>query len=159
MPVTIAGTSNLVLQSVNSQTGAVATGSTTIPLDDTIPQNTEGTEFLTASITPTKSTSKLLIQVVIVLSASTGNQFLACALFQDSTANALAVTNTYNNQATGTSQLTLNYYMTAGTTSSTTFKVRAGGSSAGTFTLNGTGGGRSYGGAMASSITITELNA
>ena len=34
------------LQIVNSQTGAVATGTTTIPFDDTIPQNTEGTEFL-----------------------------------------------------------------------------------------------------------------
>jgi hypothetical protein len=159
MAVTIAGNSNLVLQSVNSQTGAVATGSTTIPFDDTIPQNTEGTEFLSVSITPTKSTSKLLIQVVIVLSASTGNQFLACALFQDSTANSLAVTNTYNNQATGTSQLTLNYYMTAGTTSLTTFKVRAGGSAAGTFTLNGSSGTRYYGGVTASSINIMELNA
>ena len=31
---------------------AVATGTTALPQDDTIPQNTEGTEFLSVAITP-----------------------------------------------------------------------------------------------------------
>ena len=52
--------------------------------------------------------------------------------------------------------------MTAGTTSETTFKVRAGASTSGqSLFFNGKGGGsagRQYGGVMASSITITELS-
>jgi hypothetical protein len=47
--------------------------------------------------------------------------------------------------------------MDAGTTSETTFKVRAGGEEAGTTTFNGVGGARKYGGVLASSITITEI--
>ena len=47
--------------------------------------------------------------------------------------------------------------MTAGTTSSTTFKGRAGLSAAGTLSFNGFGGARRFGGVMASSITITEV--
>ena len=45
----------------------------------------------------------------------------------------------------------------SGTTSATTFKVRAGGNSASTITLNGANGGRRLGGALSSSITITEI--
>ena len=44
-----------------------------------------------------------------------------------------------------------------GTTSATTFKIRAGGNGAGTWTFNGQSGARRYGGVEASSITITEI--
>ena len=39
-----------MVQRVNTQTGAVATGTTLLPNDDTIPQNTEGTEFMTLAV-------------------------------------------------------------------------------------------------------------
>ena len=44
-----------VLQVVQTQTGAVATTTVTIPFDDTIPQITEGAEFITLAITPKSS--------------------------------------------------------------------------------------------------------
>ena len=158
MPVTIAGNSNLVLQVVNLQSGAVATGSTTIPQDDTIPQNTEGTEFMTLSITPTNATSKLKIDVVVNGAGSGANSWIV-ALFQDSTANALAAIN-YNMAANNVASVaSFTHYMTAGTTSSTTFKVRVGCSIAGTFTFNGQSSGRLLGSVMASSITISEIAA
>ncbi len=53
-----------VQQVVVTQTGAVASGTTVIPYDDTIPQNTEGDEYITRSITPKSATSKLVIDVV-----------------------------------------------------------------------------------------------
>ena len=60
--------------------------------------------------------------------------------------------------ATGIVFVTFTHYMTAGTTSATTFKVRAGADGAGTTTTNGGAGmGRFFGGVMASSITITEI--
>lgn len=146
------------LQIVNSQTGAVATGTTIVPFDDTIPQNTEGTEFLSVAITPSSTTNLLLIQVVMNYSFSIANT-VTMALFQDTTANALAASSEYGSTATGMINSGLTHYMTAGTTSATTFKVRAGGESAGTLTLNGFSGARKLGGVMISSITVTEYAA
>jgi hypothetical protein len=150
-------TAGTVLQVVNTQTGAVATGTTAIPIDDSIPQNTEGTEFMTLAITPTNSSNKLVIQVVMQLSTN-ADANIAIALFQDSTANALAAQVFRQDISTGFTLLYLTHYMTAGTTSSTTFKAR-GGAGSGTYTFNGTGGSRIFGGVMSSSITIMEIAA
>jgi len=49
--------------------------------------------------------------------------------------------------------------MTAGTTSATTFKLRAGGAAASTITINGYAGARRYGGVMYSFIEVTEFQA
>ena len=147
-----------VLQVVNYQTGAVATGAGTIPQDNTIPQITEGTEYMTLAITPTSATSKLRIDVVVNGAASASNSYLV-ALFQDSTVNALAAINhnvAANNVAVDAK---FTHYMTSGTTNSTTFRVRAGCATAGTFTFNGQSAGQLMGGVMASSITITEIAA
>lgn len=147
-----------VLQVVNFQTGAVATGTTTIPLDNTIPQITEGTQFLSLAITPISATSKLLFNIIVTGSPAVAD-YIATALFQGATANAIAATNQYTGANGGTAFGILNYFMTSGTTSSTTFTVRAGTRNAGTVTINGGGGVGYYGGVMYSSITITEIAA
>lgn len=151
------GGGGVVVQVVNTQTGAVATGTTTIPLDDSIPQNTEGDEYMTLAITPTSATNKLRIDAVFYGTSDTGFRNLIVALFQDTTASALAVG--FNTIEIGTFvyPIMFTHYMTAGTTSATTFKVRAGTDGAGTTTFNGTGGARKFGGVLASSITITEI--
>ena len=146
-----------LVQVVNTETGAVATGTTVIPFDDTIPQITEGDEYMTLAITPTNSSNKLLIQVIANDAPSTTN-YESIALFQDTTAGALAA-GQYTTTQTGNTphQMVLNHYMTAGTTSSTTFRVRIGQSASGTTTFNGASAGRFFGGVMASSITISEI--
>ena len=149
-----------IVQVVNYQTGAVATGTTLIPYDDTIPQNTEGDQYLSLAITPKSATNKLLIEVVLNLnhsSASAGG--LWATLFQDAAANALAICwGGKDSAANRSTEVVLRHYMTAGTTSATTFKVRAGASVAGTTILNGDQDEtRRFGGVMASSITITEI--
>ena len=147
-----------IVQVAQSQTGAVATGTTTIPFDDTIPQNTEGTEFLTVTITPRSATNALFIQAVMNYSYSIVNT-VTMALFQDSTANALAASSEYGSTATGMINSGLSHYMTAGTTSATTFKIRAGGETAGTLTINGFSGARKLGGVMFSSLIVMEISA
>jgi hypothetical protein len=147
-----------IIQVVNTMNGAVATGTTTIPQDDTIPQITEGTQFMTLAITPTSATSLLKIDVVINGAASSGNSW-ATALFQDSTANALAATNFSVAANNLVSYSGFTHFMTAGTTISTTFRVRCGTVTAGTFTFNGQSAGRIFGGVIASSITISEVAA
>lgn len=152
--------SGSVVQVVKTQTGAVATGSTVMPIDDTIPQNTEGDEYMTLAITPKATTNILVIEIVALFGGNSGAARISGAIFQDATANALAaqtfMPNSNGNQA-GVFKMT--HTMAAGTTSETTFKFRAGPSSAYTVTFNGEGGGRLFGGVAASSITIWEYKA
>jgi hypothetical protein len=150
-----------IVQIVNVTDGTTATGTTVFPFDNTIPQNTEGTEFMTLAITPTNSSNKLFIQVVNVGSSTAANTGIITALYQDTTANALAATMQGARQADVANTTTFNHYMTAGTTSATTFKVRAGTYSAGTYRFNGaaSSGIQLFGGVMPSSITITEIEA
>jgi hypothetical protein len=150
------GVGGKVVQVVNVQSGAVATGTTVIPQDDTIPQKTEGTEFLTLAITPTHASNKLIIDIVLHLSSSADNWMLS-GLFQDTTANALNSSESYLTTTNGAHIHTYTHFMAAGTTSATTFKVRAGGDSSSTITLNGAGAARKLGGVLSSSITITEI--
>ena len=144
------------VQQVHTQTGAVNTGTTVLPSDDTIPQITEGDEYMTLAITPTSATNKLIIEVVF-FGARSGAELLTAALFQDATANALAVSAADIKNANMLTLVAFNHEMVAGTTSSTTFRVRAGGASAGTNTFNGSSGARLYGGVLASSLRITEV--
>jgi len=135
---------------------SVGTSTAVVPFDDTIPQNTEGTAFLTKAITPKSATSVLVIEAELCVSASTPAGVIM-SLFQDSTADALATTYNYLDTAFGRDTITLRYYMAAGTTSSTTFTIRAGLDAAGTLTVNGSAGARLFGGVMNSSLIITEI--
>jgi hypothetical protein len=152
------GESGDVLQVVDSRSVAVATGTTVLPADDTIPQNTEGDEYLTRAITPAATGNKLRIDVVLHLAASVAGT-LTAALFQDATAGALAAGCQHVGAGDQVRCVTFTHYMNAGTVSETTFKVRAGLSTAGTTTLNGADATRMLGGVLCSSITITEVKA
>ena len=146
-----------MVQVVNTTSVAAATGTTIIPLDDTIPQNNEGTEFLTLAITPTNASNKLKIEVSGLWGTSADTNWVILALFQDSTANALSAQINFINTADRAVGSELTHFMTAGTTSATTFKLRVGPNASATITMNGGGGARLLGGAISSSITITEI--
>lgn len=146
------------IQTVNVLSTAVATGTTVIPLDDTIPQNTEGDQYMTLAITPKSATNILVITATVFLSNS-ANSHLVAALFQDATASALAATAMYQLTPSGAMVMVFTHTMAAGTTSSTTFKIRAGGGSAGTTTFNGAAGARLFGAITKSSMVITEYKA
>lgn len=147
---------------VVSETGAVATGTGVFPaLADTALQNTGGDQYLSATITPKNASSTLIIEVVAFFSSSVASVLLEYGLFQDTTASALACgAAPIGLGSTGFIQfVVLRHVMTAGTTSATTFKFRAGqltGSSA-TITFNGVAAARKFAGTMASSIKITEI--
>ncbi len=129
----------------------------TIPWDDSIPQYSEGYEFLTLTMTPASSANYLMVEVVINL-GSPGSDWSIAALFRDygtpsAYPNAVA---TYFGYHTYNWQVTLRYVVLAGNTNATTFRVRAGGNSVG-FSMNGYYNARYLGGTMASSITVTEI--
>jgi hypothetical protein len=146
-----------VLQVVNTQSTSTVVGTTTVPYDDTIPQITEGFEVMTLNITPTSASSKLLINVVTHLSAG-ANSLPTTNLFVGTTANALATAFTHAYGA-GDNPLNhkLTYYMTSGSTSALTFRVRIGSNNSDSLTFNGREEVRKMGGAITSSITIMEV--
>lgn len=162
LPIANGGTgvtvSNPVIQRVSTETGAVSSGSTTIPFDDTIPQKTEGDQVMTLSVTPKSTTNILQIDMSFQWSNSSANLSCIGALFQDTTSNALAACMYTQGVAGSLNTSTFTHTMTAGTTSSTTFKLRIGGNG-GTLTFNGQSAVRLLGGVLASTIIITEYAA
>ena len=144
-----------VLQYLTTSTSSLVTCSTATPADDTIPQNTEGNEVLTLSITPTYSTSRLEIIFVAPFIKDANNGSAVVALFQDSTADALSalaqgVTNTLGGI------LVLRHYMTSGTTSATTFKIRVGPGANSLYINGSSAGARLLGGVSSTRLTIVE---
>ena len=153
-------TAGKIVQVVNFSTGAMSSGTTTISTyGDTIPTKAEGDKVMELAITPTSASNKLIIEAQIgVFFNSSGAEYNTILLLQDAVTNALAVS--INQMVAGyRGNQVLRHYMTAGTTSATTFKIHIGSPSASTTTFNGESGARKYGGTAASSITITEISA
>lgn len=96
----------------------------TIPYDATIPQSGEGTEYITASITPQNAASMLEVEVHLSVGGSGGGIFIG-ALFRDSAADALEASGlvVYGNSIC---QASFRTRVQAGSTAATTFKLRVG---------------------------------
>jgi hypothetical protein len=145
-----------VVQTQRTATGASTTGSTVIPFDDTIPQITEGNEYMTQAITPISSANALAVSAHIIVSTSVAGQ-LSAALFQDATANALAAATTSIAASTSGTTFRLSLFIQAGTVSATTFRTRAGQNNSNTTTFNGSGGTRLFGGITNSFMEASEI--
>jgi hypothetical protein len=139
-----------------ASTTAATSGTTTVPEDDTIPQQSEGIEVISSTFTPKSASSILEISAAIPVSNSAAGTF-ACALFQDSGANALKVN--FSRIAAGVGlNMTSGPWHVASTASQTSFRIRCGNSSAGTTQINsGNASGREYGGASVVELTIREI--
>jgi len=131
-------TSNCVL--INQEITVDSTdksGTTQMVLDDSIPQNTEGDEYITVTITPTDANSWLVISYSASLSISGLAQVaVISSLFQDSIANALYSIVSAPSIANQPAPHIGHHRRLAGTTSAATFKIRAGPSAAVTLYMN-----------------------
>lgn len=145
-----------VLQQVVSTSSARTTTTAVTPIDDTIPQSTEGAEFMTVSITPSNANNLLLIEIDAQLEVTTANAYVIMALHKNSDADALAAVAEFIVSG-AQAPITLRHRMTAGTTSSITFKMRAGTNTGSTLALNSFNGARVFGGVSASIMVITEI--
>lgn len=146
-----------IIQDTYNQTGTSATGTTAIPYDNTIPQITEGDQFMSQAIIPSFAGNVLQIEHRGFFSNSASTQYTS-ALFQDSTANALSASAS-NMSAVARSVLSrIDHRMIAGTASSTTFKIRLGQTS-GTTTFLGESGAALYGGVGIGTLLVKEIMA
>lgn len=138
-------------------TGAVATGTTLLPYDDTIPQITEGIEFITVAHTPKKIGNKLKVSAHLSLANSVGTAHMSVAIFKDAVANALAAAAQHYITVNSSSQLIVEYEEIVASLSAATWRVRAGSNQAGTTTFNGNSAARIFGGVMESFIQVEEI--
>ncbi len=149
------------IQRARTQSGSVVAGTTAIPTDNSIPQRTEGDQFLSQAITPTSAANLLRIEVSMAcMSHSVSTATMVVALFQDLIDNALAAVMARNpNAASAGGVPLLRYAMLAASTAAITFKVRAGSASGATLTFNGEAAAALYGGVLASFIEVEEIMA
>jgi len=147
------------VQQVYSQDNTYKTTTVAIPSDDTKPQNTEGAAWSEGdtTITPTSATNILCIEVDLMVSASTG-AYCTVALFQDSTADALITRPQLITSGSFPFNISFKYFMAAGTTTATTFKIRYGPSNTGyTASLNQAWNTTLFNGTIRSTMRITEI--
>lgn len=133
------------------------TYTTVLPLDNTIPQNTEGTEIITRAFTPVSASSRIRITFHAMGSTDIAGAWSA-ALFVDSTADALAATTCFITSANNVNDLTLVHEEASSSTSARTYKIRVGPVTGVTMALNGSpGGGRFFGGVSKATLVIEEI--
>lgn len=130
--------------------------SVTIPIDGTTPQNTEGTQIVSVTMSAQSATSKVRIQFDAYGGHVTHDNALIAALFIDSEVNArrcMAV----NPPGPGyVIPLRLVYEWTPGDAAPHTYKVRVG-SSYGVMRLNGWGNGDKLAGTSAATLLVDEI--
>lgn len=143
-----------VVQRTIAIDSSMATGTTTIPADDTIPQNTEGNQFMSLAITPKSACN--IIRVTVDVHLHSGAAALFMGIWKDTTGNC-ANGNFENMGGTRTNPRHLVFEEFASNTTARTYKMRAGTDVAGTVTFNGYAGARFYGGVVTSSMMIEEI--
>jgi len=152
-----------MVQQVYNSTSASTPYSTQMPMDNTIPQITEGDEILTATITPESATNFLLFDVTVQVAPLTGTVATCLALFQDATPDALSGTACgWTSLSSVSTIMTFKHRMVAGTSAATTFSVRIGpavAASTGKINYQNSVAPPSnlFGGVSTANITVTEI--
>lgn len=139
---------------------AVADSTTTqIPVDDTIPQLTEGEEVVSLSFTVVSASSKLLIKYGAMLAASIGSANATLALFVGSGSNAAHAVPVYIADNGVADQGEGCFEIDSPGVGAVTIALRYGTAEAGTCYVNGIASGRLYGGVSPAYIEVLEVEA
>lgn len=136
----------------------VLTGTSIIPADNTIPEVSEGNEIMGTSLdSHNTSTSNTLKVDVVVHLASTAAGTLTATLCDGYLNAVVACGSTYCATVNKLYEIKFTYYCPTAGHNDRPFTVRVGNSVAGTVTFNGVSGAGLFGGVLASSIAITEI--
>jgi hypothetical protein len=148
------GPLGLVLQQVTG-TIAAASGTTTVPLDNTAPTSTEGWQIFTQAFTPISATSRIIIEFGITSSHSAGTGTNILSLFAGTT-NIGTVAGRTDSAANTAVPLRQKKVYAPGSTAAITFSARLGNPTAGTSYCNQIGA-NTLGGTLVSNYIITEV--
>jgi hypothetical protein len=152
----IKGGGGKVLQNFATQV-ARATGTTGIPDDNTTPTTSEGTQFYSQAITPSASSSKILLFYALQVHISVGSAVVISA-FRDSTCIGVSIFGTPSG-----ANLLINTAVTIdapSTTSETTYTLRIGQkTSTGTWIVGGKTGAEYNGMLTKNTVILQEIGA
>lgn len=145
-----------VLQTLLDTDETKAALTTVLPADDTIPQNTEGTEIFTITMTPRFANSKIVVTISGLLNETTG-AIISVALFKDSDADAIRAGAVYDVAAgTANAGLHITFVVDATDVAERTYRVRIG-PSAGTLNWLGNGTGFDFGDTTQGVMKVEEI--
>ncbi|OKH89208.1 virulence factor Pgp3 [Thalassospira sp. TSL5-1] len=143
-------------QEVWSERGDAVTCAERIILDDSVPQISEGTEILNTTITPRAIGSKIEIEARC-WGSQNNNDWVVAAIFQDSSANAIASGADFVSQGGAGFNIHLRCIITTSSLSPIEISLRLGPHGPYVATVNGRDGGRLLGGAGISSLRVREV--
>ena len=130
------------------------TGTTILPYDATLPTSTEGFQIWTANITPTYTTSTIVVIFNVHAECSAGTATTTLALYNGTTAISIAAGRGVN--ANTAMDLSISKRFVSGTISPITLSARIGPSAAATVYVN-RGNTETFGGTTNSSYIIMEI--
>lgn len=129
-----------------------------IPVDDTIPQITEGNQIATLTITPLSDTLEIEALANMAFSVNDGRAVMA--VFQDAGANAIAATVGFiANSFLVATPIALRHRLTVTPGVSTTIQMRVGPGTGFTLYINGNSANRFLGGVASSYLKVREARA
>lgn len=146
-------TRNLV-QSIRTEVTAVATGNSIIPLDDTKPLNSEGTQFGSITVTPRAIGSTLEIEAGV--SASLVAAGWCIAALHNGGSEAVQVDSRAGISAGGMVRIDLSHSQETTSLAPITFTLRVGSNGSNTVTIGGTSGVRLFGGTPFLTMKVKE---
>lgn len=130
--------------------------STNIPVDDTIPTSSEGMEMMSISVTPTTSTSRMVLRVAGMF-ASGMLTTISGTMIVHGDSSAFAATTTYIDTANQTRGFNMVAEHVPGSMSPLTYKFRFGAGSS-SVRPNGSASGRLFGGTSKWVMTVEEFS-
>jgi hypothetical protein len=138
-PAGLATTRRLAQRQRTNVTAVISGTATTIPVDTTPPQITEGAEMMTLVITPTAIGSTIVVRASGAFGLSVAPDYVTMAMFRDAVATALDARTAYQTTTLGAPAIQLENYTEIVTVSLTaiTIRIRAGTNGGTTPYLNG----------------------
>lgn len=146
-----------VVQVQSATTSAHASTGNVIPDDDTAPQNTEGAEAISRTITPKNSNNLLIVFGKILIAGDATGRFLKATLFHEGSSDAVDVACGTIDSNSEPETMSVFFVMTAGTTSEKTFSIRYGPATGGTAYINGNNAGSLFGSIAKTHLTVIEI--
>jgi len=144
------------IQTVRTLSSALATSTTAIPWDDSIPQKNEGALFSTCAITPTATNNLIVVQGVAHMGAAAGSVVNTMCIFSGTASNAVATANVYSG-AHPTVGNAVAYFVEAATSTATiTYTARYGTHDGTAVNLNGYNTAVTYN-TMNSGLIVSEV--
>jgi hypothetical protein len=149
----------LVVDRAYGEYTANANIASTLPFDDTTPQNTEGAQIISVSITPKSTANRIRLRFQGVVISGVGSVNIAAAVFSSASADALRTTFSSTGGADFATTLYLEHEYVPASTSAHTFTVRVGSQTGAAFRMNGAASARFFGGTMAATLVLEEIQA